>query len=123
MSTAAANTSNFYTEALRHGQVWAVRDEGGIPAPVRRDGARRVMPFWSTHTRAHRIVETVDAYAGMVPFAIPLDVWRTRWLTGLDEDEMDVGLNWAGPWATGYDLSPEHVRVALASRESRASAT
>ena len=114
---AAANAAAFVAEALRHGEVWAIRDAGGFPAPTG-DAGGRVMPFWSTRRRAERVIETVPAYGGFEPEALPLHVFRQRWLPGLERDGLKVGLNWAGAWATGYDLTPSNVeaRFAGASR-------
>lgn len=46
MNLSAAQAERFYTEALRHSGVWAIRDAGGYPAPENADGGR-AMPFWS----------------------------------------------------------------------------
>jgi len=34
-----------------------------------------------------------------------LDEWVNKWLPGLARDGVLVGLNWSGPYATGYDVS------------------
>jgi Protein of unknown function (DUF2750) len=116
VSTSAAQAAAFYTEALREGSVWTVRDGSGFPAPMTPDG-RRAQPFWSLRSRAEKVVGTVAAYRGMVLVELPLDVFRSRWLQGLERDGLRVGLNWSGPRATGYDLEPSEVEVNLAARE------
>lgn len=107
VSISAAHAEAFYEEALRHGEVWGIRDEGGFPAPES-DG-RRAMPFWSTQSRAQRVIDNVEAYQGFEVIALPLDEWQSRWLPGLQEDGIRVGLNWSGQRATGYDVSSEDV--------------
>lgn len=116
MSTSGAQADAFYQEILRHGQVWAIRDSEGFPAPFGESGVR-TMPFWSLASRAEKIVDTVDAYNGFEVVAIPLDEWRSRWLPGLEHDGLLLGLNWSGPRATGYDVQPASVLASLAARE------
>ena len=116
MSIGAAHADAFYVEVLRNGEVWGIRDDGGFPAPENSDG-QRAMPFWSLRSRAERVIETVDAFAEFAAEAIPLDVWRERWLTGLDKDGVHVGLNWSGSRATGFDLPAADVKRNLSARE------
>lgn len=120
VSTSAAQAAAFYTEAVREGSVWTIQDEGGFPAPVGSEG-HRAMPFWSLRTRAERTVATVPAYAGLEPVEIRLDVFRSRWLPGLEGDGLRVGLNWSGQRATGYDAAGPEVEenLAAATRYSR----
>ncbi len=113
MTVSAAHTSAFFREALSEDAVWTIRDEDGFPAPEGPDG-RRSQPFWSLQSRARHIVDTVPAYAGMETVRISLADFRARWLPGLQADRVDVGLNWSGPNATGYDLEATDVEEYLA---------
>jgi len=115
MSISAAQANAFYREAVENRVVWTIRDLEGVPAPVSTSG-QRAMPFWSLQSRAVAVIESVPAYARFEPLAIPLDVFRERWLTGLEKDGLLVGLNWSRSKATGYDVSPQDVHVALAAR-------
>jgi hypothetical protein len=117
MSISGAHADAFFQEVLREGQVWAIRDSSGIPAPQGAGGVR-AMPFWSLASRAEKIITTVDAYAGFETFGIPLDEWRSRWLPGLERDGLFLGLNWSGPRATGYDIEPVSAMASLAAREA-----
>lgn len=119
MTVAAAQAAAFYTEALAGGVVWAIEDDGGVPAPKTSDG-RRAMPFWSKSSRVERIIASVPAYAGFRPLEIPLAVWRERWLPGATRDGLLVGLNWSGERATGYDVEPSEAEASLAAREGAA---
>ena len=121
MSISAAQAAAFYDEAARHGSVWGIRDKGGLPAPEGVDG-QRAMPFWSLRSRAERIVTAVPAYAGFEPTEIPLDVFRSRWLPGLERDGLHVGINWTGARATGYDVAPGEVEEGLAAAQARLAA-
>lgn len=117
MSISGAHADAFFQEVLREGQVWAIRDSAGIPAPQGAGGAR-TMPFWSLPSRAEKVINTVRAYAGFETFSIPLVEWRLRWLLGLERDGLLLGLNWSGPQATGYDVEPASVMASLAAREA-----
>lgn len=115
MTQSAAQSDAFYREALEAGSVWTVRDASGTPAPENGDG-QRAMPFWSSRSRVDKIIATVPAYAGFEPIEIDLASWRSRWLPGLANDGLLVGINWSGSRATGYDVSPEDAEKNLSSR-------
>ena len=112
MTPSAANSARFFTEAIRDGALWTVRDTDGIPAPTNDDG-ERAMPFWSLRSRAERVRDTSPEYRSFEVVSIPLDDFRTNWLPGLSRDGLKVGVNWAGVRATGYELSPEEVKTRL----------
>ena len=116
VTVSAAHADAFYREALRDGRVWGIRDDNGFPAPIAADGAR-AMPFWSLRSRAERAIATVDAYAGFQPVPIELGEFRSRWLPGLTEDGLLVGVNWSGARATGYDVAAAEVEASFAASE------
>jgi hypothetical protein len=114
VSISAVHADAFYAEAVSHGEVCGIRDADGFPAPES-DG-RRAMPFWSTQSRAQRVIDNVEAYEGFEVVALSLDQWQSRWLPGLHKDGIWVGLNWSGGRATGYDVSAEDVARNISSR-------
>jgi len=118
VSIAAAHAEAFYGESLNGRGVWGVRDAGGCPAPMTPDG-HRAMPFWSTRSRAEKIAKNVPAFAGMEPFEITLDEWRTKWLPDLAKHGIRVGLNWSGKRAVGYDLPVADLLRNLTAHEDR----
>ncbi|TCN27671.1 uncharacterized protein DUF2750 [Kribbella orskensis] len=63
VSTSAARAAAFFREARTSQRVWAIRDQGGFPAPATGDGLR-AMPFWSARSRAEKVIATVPAYSG-----------------------------------------------------------
>jgi Protein of unknown function (DUF2750) len=67
------------------------------------------MPFWSKRSRAEKVVAGVPAYAGFDVVEVTVEEWRERWLPGLEADGLLVGINWSGPHATGYDITPAEV--------------
>ena len=117
MSLSGAHRAAFRREASQEGQVYAIRDPEGFPAPAGDDG-RRVVPFWSKPTRAQLIVKHVTPYRGFEVVPIPVEEWLSTWMTRLEHDNLLVGVNWAGARATGYDLTPGQVLRWFAELES-----
>jgi hypothetical protein len=98
----------------RHRRVFTIEDNDGIPAPENRDGCR-AMPFWSTRSRAERVIATVPAYAKFRVRELSLEEFAARWLDDLERDGLLVGVNWSGAAATGYDVEPRDVRAWLSN--------
>jgi hypothetical protein len=109
VSQAASQATAFYHDVARNHKMWTIRDEQGYPAPKASDGTRS-QPFWSSLSRAQRIVETVAAYKGMWPVEISWAEFCDTLLPELERDGMKVGLNWSGPMAVGYDREAIGVR-------------
>lgn len=109
MTQAAAQANAFYMEIAKTGKVWAIRDARGFPAPIGDEG-KRTMPFWSTRSKAEKIIKNVSAYHGFEVVELDWETFRDRWLVGLDKDGLNVGVNWSGDMAVGYDVSPINVR-------------
>ncbi len=109
MNTSAAQAATFYREVAVTSQVWCIRDDGGFPAPLV-VGERRSMPFWSSEKRALKVIENVDAYVDFKPVAIPWNTFCERWVPGLMTDGFPAGVNWSGPYATGYDVEPTELQ-------------
>jgi hypothetical protein len=112
MGISAAHYTAFITEIIKNDRVWTIYDDGGIPAPKNMDGERS-MPLWSTIKRAQNIIENVPNYVGFRIKEIPLDDFISKWLPGLTNDGLFVGVNWSGKRATGYDLKPNEVQVTI----------
>ena len=109
MTQAAAQARAFYKEVAQTKKVWTIRDSEGFPAPIG-DEKKRSMPFWSTKNRTENIIKNVPAYYGFEVFEIEWETFRDRWLVGLNKDGLNVGVNWSGNNALGYDVSPNNVR-------------
>ena len=77
------------------------------------------MPFWSSLRRVEKIIKNVEAYNGFEPIELELDVFKARWLVGLKRDGLNVGINWSGDRATGYDMLPDNVLKTLEYYESK----
>ncbi len=117
MSQAASQAAAFYKEVAKTRKVWTIRDKNGFPAPKDSEGIR-AQPFWSSLSRAQKIIKTVPAYSGFEPFEISWKEFSEKWVPKLSENGFLVGVNWSGKRALGYDLKPEDVKknvVALTS--------
>lgn len=108
MGISAAHTAAFFRDVRANGLVWTIHDTDGFPAPLNSEG-RRAMPFWSTTSRAQRVIATAPEYSGFQTISLTSAEWQQRWLPGLHGDGVLVGINWSGNRATGYDLEPEQV--------------
>jgi hypothetical protein len=108
MTQAASQAVAFYREVATVGSVWTIRDAGGFPSPKNSEG-RRAQPFWSSRSRAERVVATVPAYASFVVVEIRWEDFCERWIPGLTRDGILVGVNWSGARAKGYDIEPDQV--------------
>lgn len=71
------------------------------------------MPFWSSRSRAEKIIRTVPAYASMDPEEISLQTWADEWLPELRQEGHLVGINWSGLRAAGWDFEVDHVLARL----------
>jgi hypothetical protein len=52
------------------------------------------------------VIGTVAAFQHFAVVEIPVGAWLDGWLPGLQRDGLLVGVNWAGPHATGFDMPP-----------------
>jgi len=109
MSIAPAHSAAFYSEVALSGIVWGIRDSNGYPAPVNNDG-KRAMPFWSSESRALAVIQNVPAYRSFTPVAIEWQTFCERWVPGLTNDGLVMGINWSGSRATGFDVEPAVVK-------------
>jgi Protein of unknown function (DUF2750) len=112
MSQSSLHANAFYKDVAKNRKVWGIRDKGGVPAP-KGDGGKRAMPFWSTIQRAQKVVANSEAYSGFDTFELSWDVFRDKWLVGLEQDGLLVGVNWSGQTAVGYDVEPATVKEAI----------
>jgi uncharacterized protein DUF2750 len=118
MSQSASQAAAFYRDVAEHRRVWTIRDAGGCPAPVG-DRGLRSMPFWSSASRAQKVVDEVAAYSCFQIVELGWVEFRDRWLPGLARDGLLVGLNWSGVSATGYDVEAAAVLKSIEAAITR----
>jgi hypothetical protein len=109
MSHAGLHADAFYRDIAKTQKVWAIRDNNGFPAPKGEQGKRSI-PFWSTRSRAEKIINNVAAYSTFEIVELDWQTFRDKWLVGMQKDGLNVGVNWSGEKAFGYDVYPEQVR-------------
>jgi hypothetical protein len=109
MTQSASQAWAFYREVAEAKTLWTVEDDVGYPAPKTAEG-RRAQPFWSSQSRAAKVIAEVPAYAAFSPVAISWDRFCETWVPGLTRDGLLVGVNWSGPRATGFDMEPEELK-------------
>lgn len=112
MTQSASQAAAFYREVARTKRLWTIKDEGGFPAPLTSEGCR-AQPFWSSLSRVERIIASVPAYAGFEAVELAWEEFRDRWVPGLTQDGLKVGVNWSGSRARGYDIEPERVQQSV----------
>ncbi|WP_416305941.1 DUF2750 domain-containing protein [Neptunicella sp. SCSIO 80796] len=112
MSQSVSEAHAFCKEVARTGKIWCIKDSAGIPTPTG-DGGIKTMPFWSSADKAQDIVDNAKAYAGFEVFEISWEMFSTKWLPGLANDELLVGVNWSGEHAIGLDMEPEILKEAI----------
>ncbi|WP_349438020.1 DUF2750 domain-containing protein [Pararhizobium sp. A13] len=118
MSTAAAQAERFFSEVIAHGSVWSIQDGKGFPTSTNLDG-QTAMPFWSLESKAQKVIDNVFAYSGFRTCRLELPEFVDRWLSGLERDGLYVGINWSGKRATGFDITPENVRIRIENSRFR----
>jgi hypothetical protein len=118
MSLASAQYAVFVRDVAKTGRVWTIRDSGGHPAPKNSRGVR-AQPFWSSLSRTQKIIDNVPAYAGFAPEELDLATFRELTLPGLARDRLEVGVNWSGKDAEGYDVRPADLERRLTYELSR----
>ncbi len=122
MSQSASQAAAFYRDVARTRKLWSCRDAGGFPQPTTSAGGR-AQPFWSSLSRVRKIIETVPAYGVFEPYELTWDEFLTVWVPDLKEWRVQVGVNWSGRGAVGYDLAADDVvanvahHIALAEAE------
>ncbi|MCW7471847.1 DUF2750 domain-containing protein [Leptospira kanakyensis] len=106
MSISSIHYHKFYQETLKNSKVWTIKDKKGFPAPLNKDGSRS-MPFWSSKERVINLIGKADAYSKFEIFEMTLDDFLKNWVPGLIKDNLQIGINWSGKKATGYDINPK----------------
>ena len=117
MTTSALNAHKFYKEVATNKLLWTIKDANGFPAPINTEG-KRAQPFWSSKSRAELIIKSVAAYSSFETYELSLDVFLDRWVSGLTQDGILVGVNWSGTSATGYDIEPNQVALNILAQNN-----
>jgi Protein of unknown function (DUF2750) len=53
------------------------------------------------------------------PYEVSWTTFSAKWVPGMTKDGLLVGVNWTGPQALGYDVTPEEVRIRVEFEKGR----
>lgn len=93
MSTAATQAAAFYREVATTRTVWTIKDAGGFPAPKTAEG--RAQAFWSSQSRAERVIESVSAYGGLKPVEVPWKEFCEYWVPAVGQGDCRSLIVWS----------------------------
>jgi hypothetical protein len=108
MSIAAAQASKFYEQCVKEARVFTVLDEDNFL--VFKIGDKDVIPFWSSRSRVQKTQSVHPKYANYVISEISLSEFLNKTLLLLEEQRINVGVNWSGARLVGYDVSAAELR-------------
>lgn len=99
----SAQAHAFYREVAQKKAVWTIGDGENVQTVVSKDGCR-VMPLWSSRSRVERIIKNVSGYSGFIPLGCSWSNFLKNWVRELDRQGVQVGVNWSGAKATGFEF-------------------
>ncbi|MTH55358.1 DUF2750 domain-containing protein [Bacillus mangrovi] len=97
--------SAFFDEAVQQQKVWTIAIDEGIPIAENSEGDS-IMPFWSTKTKAEKIINIVPAYRNYQVQEITLDDFLYDWINELEKNNHLIGTNWCGKALEGHEMLP-----------------
>ena len=94
-------------------EVWGLKNEDGWACTASTaDGTeeRDVMPFWSDRAYAQQCAK--DDWTGYEPTPIPLVLFFSEWLPGMEAEGSLVGTNW-NVHLCGYEIDPPDLKLEI----------
>jgi len=110
--------ARFCAEVVSKQRVYTFTDvEELLIYPIR---GGEVVPFWSSHSRLLRIANAHPKYArhSISQYTMPE---FDKWLIQLQDENLLVGVNWAGPRLVGFNVTVEELRASMQSRSAPSS--
>jgi hypothetical protein len=118
MSVAAAQASAFYEQVVAAGSVFTFVEDGSyLVFPV---NGKDVVPFWSSRSRIETVQRAHPRYAAYAISEESLKQFLEKTLDQLEEENINVGVNWSGERSTGYDISAADVKRNICHHQSKA---
>lgn len=108
MTFSSHDAQTFYRDVAKNRLLWTIADEVGYPAPKGSAG-QRAIPFWSSLSRAKRIIDIASAYSDFEPEEVSWENFVREWVPDMIKDGYLVGVNCAGQRVVGYDIEPERI--------------
>ena len=101
------NFDRFIKRVKESREIWGLRSpKGWAFCPSNEHEGRDALVFWSD--RAYAVRHAKDGWSSYEPTPIPLDAFIDRWLHGMRQDQVLVGLNWDAHLC-GLEVEPEEV--------------
>ncbi|WP_286267457.1 DUF2750 domain-containing protein [Thalassotalea atypica] len=119
MTQESKNVLTQFLDAVKESQeIWALQEKDGedwvVLDSINFENAE-AMPLWSSSDLA--MVHCVEEWADYVPNKISLSDWFEFWVEDLNEDDIIIGVNWAGD-ETCLEVELADFTQALAEIES-----
>lgn len=95
--------TDFLEEVTRQGRVWTLKGDSGFIS-FSDDAGRHCFPFWPDAACARALA--TDDWADCQPEPLALDVFMSRWLTGMAKDGRLVAV-FPAPDGSGVVIDPE----------------
>lgn len=83
----------FYRQVAQTESLFSIIDDKGIPTPTGDDGLK-VMPFWSSEAAALDFIQSNEGFTQFQPYPIEWSIFQDKWIEGIAQDDLLVGLNW-----------------------------
>jgi hypothetical protein len=112
MGQSASQATAFYRDVAKNRKMWTAKSDKGFVLAFTSSG-KEVMPFWSSLSRVKKTITNCPSYNTLQPVEISWDVFVTKWVPKLKQDNVQIGLNWSGKRATGFDRDPEGVKQSI----------
>lgn len=112
----------FYREIIASGELFGVEHEFDGPVTWHLAGGTHARPFWSSRSRAVRMLDGPMRRAGLVIVPHVWEEFRGEIAPAMAAEGLLVGVNWWGFRARGYNLEPGVVVRALEEAMNRRSA-
>lgn len=101
--------NHFISRVCEHDELWILTDEHGCMM-LTSDDDEDCIPVWPHADYAKEWA--VDDWSQCKPEAISLKVWQSRWVPGMEDDELMVAV-FPTPDATGVVVEPREVQEAI----------
>ncbi|WP_157964689.1 DUF2750 domain-containing protein [Algibacillus agarilyticus] len=95
----------FCQQIVELDKVWTIQDEKGIPTPLNSENIRS-MPFWSELTSAESFIAKMAGYEAFQVLEIAREAFVDKWISGIHQDGLCIGLNWSAESDNNIDIEP-----------------
>lgn len=107
----------FCQQIVQFNKVFTIQDEKGIPTPLNSENIRS-MPFWSESTLAEAFIAKMSGYDAFNVLEIDREQFVDKWISGIHQDGLCIGLNWSAESDNNIDIEPAELadKIKLAAK-------